>query len=79
MKHRDVNCPSCRKKFNYYDSEFRPFCSEKCRLVDLGHWLTESYSVPAEKLTPDEAETLEKLRNEESDQEEIDPEDEHLH
>ncbi len=68
MKHRDVNCPTCKKKFNYFESEFRPFCCERCRLIDLGQWLSESYAVPAEKLTPDEIDTLEKLQNE--DQEE---------
>ncbi len=77
MKHREVSCPTCKKKFNYFESEFRPFCCERCRLIDLGQWLTESYSVPAEKLTPDEIDTLEKLQNEEEDhQEEDDQEDE---
>lgn len=66
MKYREVNCPTCKKKFNYFESEFRPFCSERCRMIDLGQWLSESYSVPAEKLTPDEIDTLEKLQNEES-------------
>lgn len=79
MKHREVSCPTCRKKFNYFDSEFRPFCSERCRLVDLGQWLSESYSVPAEKLTPDELDTLEKLHenenSEENDQEDDQQED----
>ncbi len=73
MKYREVNCPTCKKKFNYFSSEFRPFCCERCRLIDLGQWLTESYSVPAEKLTPDEIDTIEKLQNE--DQEESGQED----
>jgi len=41
-----VKCPKCTFEFNYYDSEFRPFCSERCRNVDLGHWFEESYKVP---------------------------------
>ena len=73
MKQKDVNCPTCKKKFNYFSSEFRPFCCERCRLIDLGQWLSESYAVPAEKLTPDEIDTLEKLQNE--DQEESSQED----
>lgn len=81
MKHREVSCPTCKKKFNYFESEFRPFCCERCRLIDLGQWLTESYSVPAEKLTPDEIDTLEKLHekenNEESRSEENDKEDDY--
>lgn len=42
-----VECPTCKKKFKYYDSKFRPFCSERCRMVDLGHWFDESYKVPS--------------------------------
>ena len=64
MKFIEVACPRCKKKFNYYESEFRPFCSEKCRLIDLGQWLNESYTVPVEKLTDEESETLEQLINE---------------
>lgn len=40
-----INCPHCEAEFNYYSSEFRPFCSEKCKMVDLGHWFDESYTV----------------------------------
>ncbi len=40
-----VKCPTCNKNFNYYDSKFRPFCNERCRMVDLGHWLDENYKV----------------------------------
>jgi endogenous inhibitor of DNA gyrase (YacG/DUF329 family) len=69
MKKLEVVCPSCKKKFEYYSSDFRPFCSDKCRLIDLGLWLTESYSVPVEKLTEEEFETLEKLVQD-NDQEE---------
>jgi len=36
------------------ESRFRPFCSERCRLIDLGAWVTESYRVPtAETDDPD--------------------------
>lgn len=51
-----VNCPTCKKVFHYYDSGFRPFCCERCKLVDLGHWFEENYSVAGEKLqvTPEE-------------------------
>jgi len=41
----EVKCPTCKKKFNYYDSSFRPFCKEKCKMIDLGHWFDESYTV----------------------------------
>lgn len=42
----NVKCPNCETTFDYYKSEFRPFCSERCKMVDLGHWLKESYRVP---------------------------------
>lgn len=43
-----VVCPKCKQKFNYYDSEVRPFCSVKCQQVDLGNWFLEKYAVPSE-------------------------------
>jgi hypothetical protein len=44
-----VNCPQCENKFAYYESEFRPFCCEKCKMIDLGHWFKESYRVPSKE------------------------------
>lgn len=39
-----VNCPSCGRKVAWTSDEpFRPFCSERCKLVDLGEWATEGY------------------------------------
>lgn len=70
MKEINVSCPTCKKTFKYHDSAFRPFCSERCRLSDLGKWLTESYSVPVEKLTENEMETLEQLISENNNEEE---------
>lgn len=46
-----VTCPSC-KKTSHWDSSnpSRPFCSERCKLIDLGKWASEAYRVeqPAE-------------------------------
>jgi len=44
-KKLEVKCPHCEKKFSYYTSTSRPFCSEKCKLIDMGGWLNESYSI----------------------------------
>ena len=41
-------CPTCRREIPSGDNPDRPFCSERCRLLDLGSWLTESYRVPGE-------------------------------
>ena len=40
-----VKCPQCKKDFEYNNSKYRPFCSKRCKLIDLGHWLDESYNV----------------------------------
>ncbi len=53
-KYLAVNCPKCDDSFNYYDSEFRPFCSERCKQVDLGHWFSESYSVASKEQLSDQ-------------------------
>ena len=45
-KNFKVKCSHCKTEFMYYDSEFRPFCFERCKMIDLGHWLDESYTVP---------------------------------
>lgn len=39
-------CPTCNKKIQWQDNPFRPFCSERCKLVDLGKWVSEEYRVP---------------------------------
>ena len=41
-------CPTCKKVTVYRtDNPFRPFCSKRCQLIDLGAWLEEGYSIPA--------------------------------
>jgi endogenous inhibitor of DNA gyrase (YacG/DUF329 family) len=41
-----VKCPTCRRELDWSVSEFRPFCSDRCRLIDLGAWLTEKHAIP---------------------------------
>ena len=44
-----VRCPACRGDSVYAPSNrWRPFCSERCRLVDLGAWASERYAIPVE-------------------------------
>ena len=46
-KKRFVACPQCGKKAAWSpENPFRPFCSERCKLIDLGQWATESYRIP---------------------------------
>ncbi|MEQ5802015.1 DNA gyrase inhibitor YacG [Halomonas sp. H10-9-1] len=44
-----VACPQCRKKVQWReDNPFRPFCSERCRLIDLGAWADGSHRIAGE-------------------------------
>jgi hypothetical protein len=43
-----VKCPTCRREIDWADSPFRPFCSDRCRLIDLGAWLSEQRAIPGE-------------------------------
>ena len=47
---RFVNCPRCGAKVAWLArNRYRPFCSERCKLFDLGDWAMEKYRVPAEE------------------------------
>jgi endogenous inhibitor of DNA gyrase (YacG/DUF329 family) len=44
-----VECPTCGTLVEWQEaSRWRPFCSERCKLIDLGQWASESYRVPVE-------------------------------
>lgn len=44
-----VNCPHCHKPVIWgNDSLFRPFCSKRCQLIDLGEWAAEEKSIPCD-------------------------------
>ncbi len=49
-------CPTCKKPTA---PEHKPFCSKRCREVDLNRWFTESYAVPAVELDDIDDEALE--------------------
>jgi uncharacterized protein len=54
-----VNCPTCGRELTWSSaSPFRPFCSERCRLIDLGAWLSEERSIAGEPV-PSETESEE--------------------
>lgn len=41
-----VKCPICGKPVEWVDANpFRPFCCERCKLIDLGQWAEERYSI----------------------------------
>jgi endogenous inhibitor of DNA gyrase (YacG/DUF329 family) len=41
-----LRCPTCEREFTAAESTALPFCSERCRLIDLGRWLDEGYFLP---------------------------------
>ncbi len=53
-----VQCPVCGRQFDSETVDCMPFCSERCRLLDLGGWLDEKYGLARE---PDEDEPEESL------------------
>ena len=50
-----VACPTCKKKSPWsQENPDRPFCSARCKLIDLGAWASESYSIPQQTSEEDE-------------------------
>ncbi len=49
MEKKTISCPICKKESEWEDNPFRPFCSERCRLLDLGKWASEDYRIPGGK------------------------------
>lgn len=49
-KHRAGRCPQCGARTAAgAENPFRPFCSERCKLADLGQWFAGRYAIPAEE------------------------------
>lgn len=45
----EVNCPTCKSKVKWEPAAtFKPFCSDRCRLIDLGEWASESHKIAGE-------------------------------
>jgi len=43
-------CPICGARFEWTATPFRPFCSDRCKLVDLGAWAAGRYAIPGERI-----------------------------
>ena len=49
-----VSCPQCGKPVAWDSTHrYRPFCSERCRLIDLGAWANENYRIPVQESKDD--------------------------
>ena len=61
-----VKCPTCGREIEYSGNEFRPFCSERCKLLDFGAWADEEFAVPTEEaaLSEEDLEQIERVLRE---------------
>lgn len=61
-----VKCPTCGKEVEFTGNEFRPFCSERCKMLDFGAWADEEYNLPAEasELSEEDIDKVEKMLKE---------------
>jgi endogenous inhibitor of DNA gyrase (YacG/DUF329 family) len=50
-----VRCPTCGRPVEWnVGSPWRPFCSERCKLIDLGAWAAEKHSIPGDTIEEEE-------------------------
>jgi hypothetical protein len=48
---KTIACPTCQRPVEWSAaSRYRPFCSERCRLIDLGEWFEERRAIPGEEI-----------------------------
>lgn len=54
-----IFCPTCKKTNTWHASNtYKPFCSIRCKLIDLGNWADESYRVEGDELKPSNDEEI---------------------
>lgn len=44
-----ITCAICKKNTTWEENPWRPFCSEQCRMIDLGSWMSEEYRIAGKK------------------------------
>jgi endogenous inhibitor of DNA gyrase (YacG/DUF329 family) len=60
MPKPNIRCPQCRRFSEYSPANaYRPFCSERCKMIDLGAWASDQYSVPGKPVEGDDFTGLE--------------------
>jgi endogenous inhibitor of DNA gyrase (YacG/DUF329 family) len=48
-------CPTCQRAISWDDAfPFRPFCSERCKMVDFGAWVSGTHAIPGEPALPED-------------------------
>jgi endogenous inhibitor of DNA gyrase (YacG/DUF329 family) len=66
LKNKALRCPTCRTLVTAKDAEF-PFCSDRCRLIDLGKWASGAYRISSPVHDPELLDELQGLRENKSD------------
>jgi endogenous inhibitor of DNA gyrase (YacG/DUF329 family) len=57
---KNICCPSCGKKNTWQsDNDSKPFCSPRCKLIDLGDWADEQHKIPGDPVHIDDADNPE--------------------
>jgi uncharacterized protein len=51
-----LKCPRCGKEMDSAGNPYRPFCGERCKMIDLGNWAMETYRLPGTDAADDETE-----------------------
>jgi len=46
-----IKCPICKNVTTWEENPWRPFCSERCKLIDLGKWVFEEYRIEGKENT----------------------------
>ena len=53
MKKR-IKCPNCGIEVSLEENPYRPFCSERCKMTDLGSWADEKYSIAGDEVSKED-------------------------
>ncbi|CEG57283.1 DNA gyrase inhibitor YacG [Legionella fallonii] len=49
-----ITCPTCGKENTWHpENLFRPFCSDRCKLIDLGEWASDTRKIPGNSIDPE--------------------------
>ena len=64
-----VKCPHCGRETEFAGNEHRPFCSERCKLLDFGAWVDEEYNLPSESaaLSEEDIRAIEQAQEEKAE------------
>ncbi|MCP5467994.1 MAG: DNA gyrase inhibitor YacG [Deltaproteobacteria bacterium] len=58
-----ISCPHCKKSTVFTNNPYRPFCSKRCKMIDLGQWADESYRVAGNSVNFENNEYNSELNN----------------